>query len=139
MERIGSGTILCPKNDDCLNINNQIVDRMPEAVRVYSSIDTVDSEDPEEVANFSVEFLNSLSVPGLPPHKLRLKKRVVIILLKNIDTRLGLCNETRMIVQELRDNVIVATISAGKNVGKVVFLPRMAMSPSDSDLPFKLK
>ncbi|EFX76671.1 hypothetical protein DAPPUDRAFT_36793, partial [Daphnia pulex] len=34
---------------------------------------------------------------------------------------------------------IVAEIASGKNKGEPVFLPRMSMSPTDSDLPFKLK
>ncbi|EFX69609.1 hypothetical protein DAPPUDRAFT_36788, partial [Daphnia pulex] len=34
---------------------------------------------------------------------------------------------------------IVAEIASGKNKGESVFLPRMSMSPTDSDLPFKLK
>ncbi|EFX69183.1 hypothetical protein DAPPUDRAFT_36792, partial [Daphnia pulex] len=34
---------------------------------------------------------------------------------------------------------IVAEIASGKNKGESVFLPRMSMSPTDSDLPFKIK
>ena len=52
---------------------------------------------------------------------------------------LGLCNGTRLIIKDLTPNIIVATIASGKNKGHVVFLSRLAMSPTDSDLPFKLK
>ena len=59
--------------------------------------------------------------------------------MKNIDSRQGLCNGTRLIIRELRDNLIVADIAAGKNKGHTFYIPRMSMSPSDSDLPFVLK
>jgi hypothetical protein len=36
-------------------------------------------------------------------------------------------------------NVIFATIATGKHKDRTVFIPRMSMSPTNSDLPFKLK
>jgi ATP-dependent DNA helicase PIF1 len=138
-ETISSRAILCPKNIDCLRINNTIVTKMPGAVKLYTSIDTIDSEDAKEIANYPAEVLNTFDVSGLPPHALHLKVGAVVILLKNIDTRQGLCNGTRLILKNLTDNLIVAEIASGKNKGESVFLPRMSMSPTDSDLPFKLK
>lgn len=138
-ETISSRAILCPKNVDCLRINNKIISKMPGVVKVYKSIDTIDSEDPQEIADYPAEVLNTFDVSGLPPHELRLKVGAVVILLKNIDTRQGLCNGTRLILKNLTDNLIVAEIASGKNKGESVFLPRMSMSPTDSDLPFKLK
>ncbi|XP_057375141.1 ATP-dependent DNA helicase PIF1-like [Daphnia carinata] len=101
-------------------------------------MNSIESEDPEEIANFPTEFLDTLKVSGIPPHVLELKVGAIIILLKNIDSRQGLCNGTRLIIKSLRDNLIHATIAAGKNKGHNVFIPRMNMSPSDCDLPFKL-
>jgi ATP-dependent DNA helicase PIF1 len=138
-ETISSRAILCPKNIDCLRINNTIVTKIPGAVKLYKSIDTIDSEDAKEIANYPAEVLNTFDVSGLPPHALHLKVGAVVILLKNIDTRQGLCNGTRLILKNLTDNLIVAEIASGKNKGESVFLPRMSMSPTDSDLPFKLK
>ena len=108
-------------------------------LKVYKSIDTMDSEDPEEIANDPAEILNTFDVSGLPPHQLNLKVGAIIILLKNIDSRHGLCNGTRLLIKNLTDNVIVATIATGKHKDRTVFVPRMSMSPTDSDLPFKLK
>jgi ATP-dependent DNA helicase PIF1 len=36
------------------------------------------------------EFLNTITASGLPNHKLRLKVGVLVMLLRNIDTRYGL-------------------------------------------------
>ena len=109
------------------------------ALHEYRSIDAIDSYDPEEIANYPTEVLNSFDVSGIPTHLLKMKVGAVVILLKNIYSRQGLCNGTRLIIRALRDNLIVAEIAAGKNKGHVVYIPRMMMSQTDSDLPVILK
>jgi ATP-dependent DNA helicase PIF1 len=136
-EEVNSRAILCPKNDNCLKINNAIIKKMPGEQCVYKRIDTI-TGDEEEVANFPTEFLNTLKISGIPPHTLKLKVGAIIMLLKNIDSRRGLCNGTRLVIKQLRQNVIAAAISSGKNKGLCVFIPRMNMSPTDSDLPLTL-
>jgi hypothetical protein len=112
-EEVNSRAILCPKNDNCLKINNAIIKKMPGEQCVYKRIDTI-TGDEEEVANFPTEFLNTLKISGIPPHTLKLKVGAIIMLLKNIDSRRGLCNGTRLVIKQLRQNVIVAAISSGK-------------------------
>jgi hypothetical protein len=138
IESMASSAILSPKNDNCLEINNTIIDEMQGELMEFKSMDSIDSEDNEEISNFPTEFLNSLSVSGLPPHELKLKVGAIIILLKNMDSTKGLCNGTRLIVRGLTDNIIQATIATGKHKGNRVFLPRIDMSPSENDLPFRL-
>jgi ATP-dependent DNA helicase PIF1 len=79
--QISSRAILCPKNKDCLRINNTIITKMPGPVKLYRSIDTLDSEDPEEISNYPTEILNTFEVSGLPPHELNLKLDAIVILL----------------------------------------------------------
>ncbi|XP_046452737.1 uncharacterized protein LOC124200510 [Daphnia pulex] len=69
-EEVNSRAILCPKNDECLKINNAIIKNMPGEEFVYKSIDTI-TGDEEEVANFPTEFLNTLKISGIPPHTFR--------------------------------------------------------------------
>eukprot|EP00267_Zea_mays_P056141 XP_023156177.1 uncharacterized protein LOC111589561 [Zea mays] len=45
------------------------------------------------------EFLNTLTPNGLPPHVLKLKIGCPVILLRNIDPAIGLCNGTRLVVR----------------------------------------
>lgn len=40
-------------------------------MHTYKSMDSIDSQDPDEVSNFSTELLNTLEVSGLPQHCLR--------------------------------------------------------------------
>ena len=99
--------ILAPKNDSVKYVNDLIQDMLPGNSTTYSSIDTV--MDTEQAVYYPTEFLNSLEPPGMPPHKLTLKKGSPIILLHNIDPP-KLCNGTRLIVKNLLPNVIEATI-----------------------------
>jgi len=60
------------------------------------------------------------------------------MLLKNIDQSEGLCNGTRLIVTRLANHVIEAKVILGKNIGAIVYIPRMEISPTQSPWPFKL-
>ncbi|XP_035842053.1 uncharacterized protein LOC118488800 [Helianthus annuus] len=65
-----SRAILSTKNESVDEINNQMIEIFEGEEKFYYSFD--EAEDDQR--NFyPVEFLNSLNVSGLPPHKLRLK------------------------------------------------------------------
>jgi ATP-dependent DNA helicase PIF1 len=63
---------------------------------------------------------------------------VPILLLRNLNQLIGLCNGMRLIVKRLGQRVIEAEIITGNNVGKCVFIPHIIMSPSGIDWPFVL-
>ncbi|XP_021971328.1 ATP-dependent DNA helicase PIF6-like [Helianthus annuus] len=129
--------ILSTKNDSVDEINNQMIEIFQGEEKVYYSFD--EAEDDQR--NFyPVEFLNSLNVSCLPPHKLRLKIGCPIILLRNINPSHGLGNGTRLICKGFMRNVIDAEIAVGQHAGKRVFLPRIPITLSEDDMfPFKLK
>ncbi len=54
------------------------------------------------------EFLNTITLAGMPPHRLALKVGVHVILLRNFDAALGRCNGTRLIIWHLAQRLIVA-------------------------------
>jgi ATP-dependent DNA helicase PIF1 len=82
---------------------------------------------------YPVEFLNTLQFNDIANHELELKVGVPILLLRNLNQSIGLCNGTRLIVKRLGQRVIEAEIITGNNVGKHVFIPRIIMSPSGID------
>nr|GMC97779.1 mediator of RNA polymerase II transcription subunit 19A-like isoform X1 [Ipomoea batatas] len=79
--------------------------------------------------NEFADFLHSISVPGLPPHKLILKKNCLVILLRNINPAEGLCNGIRLICDDFRDHVIRCVIASGEQFGKHVFISRIHLKP----------
>nr|XP_047142924.1 uncharacterized protein LOC124817156 [Hydra vulgaris] len=131
--------ILTPTNVDSLSINEEVLERLHGEVKTYLSADQIDTDDLNERNNFPVEFLNSLTPSGMPTHCLKLKIGCEIMLLRNLDLKAGLCNGTRMKVCALQNNYIDAEVLTGVSEGKRVFVPRIQLAPSDSNLPFVLK
>ncbi|XP_074326774.1 uncharacterized protein LOC141664719 [Apium graveolens] len=65
----------------------------------YFSVDKAEEfgdTDSEFNTAFPVEHLNSLKIPGVPRHELKLKDGVVVMLMRNLNQTIGLCNGTRM-------------------------------------------
>ena len=130
-------TILCCRNDDVDAINQEILDTFPGEEVTVHSIDR--ASDPDEGVDHSdvypVEFLNSLVLSGLPLAHLKLKKGCPLMLLRNLDPSIGLCNGTRLILKPVRPRVLECRILGGKFAGASVFIPRITLKPSDQALP----
>ncbi|KAL6896782.1 hypothetical protein ACP4OV_007354 [Aristida adscensionis] len=129
--------ILSTKNEHVDQLNAKMIDKFPGQEKVYHSFDSIDNDSHNL---YPIDFLNSITPNGLPPHVLKLKINCPVILLRNLDPNNGLCNGTRLMVRALQDNGIDAEIVGGQHVGKRVFITRIPMSPSDDiSLPFKFK
>ncbi|GBP60015.1 PiggyBac transposable element-derived protein 3 [Eumeta japonica] len=76
--------ILAPLNKDVDKINNDIVAKLPGEYKIYYSNDSVKDQH-EGALEFTTEFLNSVNISDLPPHELKLKKKSLIMLLRNLD------------------------------------------------------
>ncbi len=61
------------------------------------------------------------------------------MLMRNLNSKEGLCNGTRLIITNLLNHVIEAEIISGDKKGKNVLIPRIIMIPANSTLPFDLK
>ena len=126
--------ILAAKNKDVNQLNNVVQSSIQSEEITYKSIDTVVEAD--EVVHYPTEFLNSLDLPGMPPHILKLKIGVPIIMLRNINQP-KLCNGTRLAVKKLMNNIVEATILTGPFKGEDVLIPRIPMIPTDTPFHFK--
>ncbi|XP_055549333.1 ATP-dependent DNA helicase PIF1-like [Wyeomyia smithii] len=131
---LSARAILAAKNKDVDELNFAIQNAIPGHLCQFKSVDCVTN--PEEVTNYPTEFLNSLDLPGFPPHNLQLKIGSVIIMLRNLNQP-KLCNGTRLVVKQLKNNIIQGTILKGKFQGEEVLIPRIPLITTD--LPFEFK
>ena len=74
----------------------------------YLSMDSVNCDNNEEAQIYPMEFLNSLTPLGMPPHCLNLKVGCIVMLLRNIALKKGLCNGTRLEITYLHRNSVQA-------------------------------
>ncbi|XP_013589518.1 PREDICTED: uncharacterized protein LOC106297932 [Brassica oleracea var. oleracea] len=121
--------ILCPTNED---VNRLIL---------IKSADSIDPSDTCAVNNeaLSADFLNTIKVPGLPNHSLRLKVGCPVMVLRNIAPTDGLMNGTRLQITQLMDFMVQARIITGERIGEIVDIPRLLITPSNTRLPFKMR
>ncbi|XP_072060310.1 uncharacterized protein [Arachis hypogaea] len=134
--------ILIPSLESVEKVNDFVLTIFPRMEKEYLSSDTtyqVDENENVQQEWFTPEFLNDIKCLGLPNHKLTLKAGVTVMLLRDIDQTSGLCNGSRLIVNELGNNIIGATVMTGRNIGDKVYILRMNLIPSDLGLPFKFQ
>ena len=131
--------ILTPKNENVDRINAKVMQMFPGKSKVYKSADTI-AED-NLAHTYPADFLNSLTLSGLPPHEMELKEGSPVMQLHNLHAGPGngLRNGTRMVIQHLGDHIVEAEIASGVNKGKSVLIPRITLIPSDTEFPFTLR
>jgi ATP-dependent DNA helicase PIF1 len=143
-EHIIQRAILTPLNEDVDSINTAIMNRFdfttpdgtPTQRRTYHSADSVVQGEQRGV--YPTEFLNSLNMSGVPPHTLTLQEGCPVILLRNMPG--GLANGIRLIVVKLMQHIIDAENATGPDKGRRVFIPRLSITPSDTErMPFTLR
>nr|XP_028954300.1 uncharacterized protein LOC114823117 [Malus domestica] len=128
--------VITPTNEDVDMLNEKIINMFPGLEETMYSFNSVEDD---ERNLYQPEFLNSISLGGLPPHKLTLKRGDPIMLLRNVDPKLGLCNGTRLLCRGSYRNLIEAEILTGQFARSRVFLPRIPLKSTDTaGLPFEL-
>ena len=74
--------ILTPRNEGVDKINEAIMDKFPGQGKTYLSADSVAEEDLQN--GYPTDFLNSITLSGMPPHSMTLKVGAPVILLRNL-------------------------------------------------------
>ncbi|GKC21789.1 DNA helicase, partial [Tanacetum coccineum] len=110
-------TFQTPNADNLqMQINARVLTLLNTESRIYPSSDEAiphGNDGGETELLYPTEYLKSLNLAGLPPHRLELKVGAPIILLRNLNITGGLCNGTRMIVTQLlsKGNAIQANMN----------------------------
>jgi ATP-dependent DNA helicase PIF1 len=128
--------IMSSTNDIIQQQNFEMVERLPGEMIISYSIDTCVEE--EAVATYDAEILNKINASGIAPHRLALKVGACIILIKNLNIKLGHCNGTRYIIIELTPRLIKARKLSGGEHAEIL-IPRIPMISKDSDFPVPFK
>jgi len=127
--------VLTPLNETVDEINNYIVQFTDGETKQYRSSNendkTTDNISDQELM-YQVEFLYSININGFPSHCLELEEGMPIMILRNINLALGMCNGTILIITHLRERVIEAKIIIGSNIGSKVLIPKIVLTFNDS-------
>jgi hypothetical protein len=132
VEQLRDSALLAPRNDAVLQINETLLDNMlfgQVTPRTLLSIDYC--KEPNGITSYPTEYLNSVHMAALPPHALRLKPGCPVMLLRNLDPAEGLCNGTRLVVEDITPRLLRCTIVGTKFHGKAVNLPRMPLESGE--------
>ncbi|KAL3634878.1 hypothetical protein CASFOL_021932 [Castilleja foliolosa] len=134
--------ILAPTLTLVDSVNQYMIEKMSGECRTYYSSNSACSSDSRSDILADVhtpEFLNSIKYSGVPNHELKLKVGAPVMLLRNIDPGMRLCNGTRLLITRLGSHVIEGTIITGTNSGERVIIPRLSLTPSDLRVPVKFQ
>ncbi|XP_074271039.1 uncharacterized protein LOC141594959 [Silene latifolia] len=128
--------ILAPTNEIVAKVNDYVLSKMTGAMKEYLSSDSISkaegyTSNQEEL--YSAEFLNFIRCVDLPNHKITLKIGNPIMLMRNLDQLVGLCNGTRVVVNQHGNHIIQAIVITGSNISHKVLISRRSLTPYASN------
>ncbi|XP_076032462.1 uncharacterized protein LOC143020185 [Oratosquilla oratoria] len=126
--------IVSPTNDDVDSVNQMIHEKIEEEEKVYYSVDTPVDQD----SDVQTSVYNAMTSPSLPPHALKVKVGSVLMIIRNIYTP-KLCNGSRIMITNLKNNMLVGKILGGNYRGEQVIIPRITLEAQDTPVHFKRK
>lgn len=96
-----------------LKMNKKFLDMVATKQKIYYSFDSIyktSANTNELKILYLAKCLNTLEFNYFSPHKLNLKINTPIIVLHNLNSSLGFCNGTRLIITYLENHVIKAIV-----------------------------
>jgi ATP-dependent DNA helicase PIF1 len=131
-------TILTTKNIIVNSFNTDVTKAVLGREHVFLSANSVEMGDNQAMA-IGTKFFNTITLSGMPPHRLALKVGVPVMLLRNLDAASGLCNGTHLIIWCLAQRLIVVQIIGGMHAKNIVNISRITMTTNRSKWPFTLQ
>ena len=130
-----SRAIICPTNSAVNEVNDVMISKFPGESREYKSRDKV----LENEHQYPLEFINSITPSGFPPHVLNLKKHASVMLIRNLCPHNGHVNGCRYAIRALHDSVIEAVVATGPHAGQLLIIPRIPFVLDDDVFPFQMQ
>ncbi|CAN1187182.1 ATP-dependent DNA helicase PIF1, partial [Linum perenne] len=118
LEYIKARAIVTPTNKVVSKLNDHIMSLVPGEQRTYFS---------------------TLSFNGVPEHAITLKEYIPIMILRNLNPSLGLCNGTRVLITKLGHHVLQGIVIGGFFEGTMVAIPRIVLEITEHRWPFTLR
>ncbi|RCN33554.1 hypothetical protein ANCCAN_20619 [Ancylostoma caninum] len=133
-EKLGGMAMLTVRNNDAIELNDLILEKLPGETVYLFGVDTPASEDEGSIGMpcDDEEYLHKLTPSGMPRYKIPMKKGAIIMLLRNIDVSASLCNGTRLkVISIMCDQKLLYC----KNLlnGKTTFITRMPLDYEDEN------
>ncbi|MBW0548783.1 hypothetical protein O181_088498 [Austropuccinia psidii MF-1] len=122
--------IVTPLNMSVHDINTNLLQKIKQPKFISRSIDSVIEHSQNNVPE---EVLNAIQVPGFPLHVLELKVKIPVILLRNLNISKGLCNGTRLMIEDIKPHVLKCLILTGPRKRKSVLIPKIKFHHEETD------
>ncbi|KAL3628061.1 hypothetical protein CASFOL_028163 [Castilleja foliolosa] len=123
--------IMAPTLDLVDSVNHYMIEKTSGECRTYYSSNSACSSDSCSYILADVhtpEFFSAVKCSGVPNRELKLKVGASVMLLRNIDPGMGLCNGTRLLITRLESHVLEGRIITGTNSGERVIIPRLSLT-----------
>lgn len=129
-------SILTLTNADALKINEYVGGHLNGEWNELNSFDC----NTEDESDFVIpsDVLHTLTPSGSPPHNLKIKIGSFVMLLRNINPKIGLCNGTILKVDRISYHCVTCTIISGRkpHTGTIVAIPRLRLEIGAEDCGF---
>ena len=122
--------ILAITNYDVDTANDVITDRLNGDIHIRWSTDRAKSSEYENI--FPPEYWNAISQPSIGPHRLRLKKGMTVMAIRNMDPP-RVCNGTRLRIVDITRHLIRTEILTGDHAGQIYIAHRVIMESKEND------
>ena len=94
-----------------------MLSRLEGEEHLFISTDSIEEEGDRTKEEYPEFFLNSMNLPSFPKHVLKIKIGAIVMCIRNLNLRGGICNGTRAIVTGITKNSIAIRLLAGTHKG----------------------
>ena len=135
-EYLKKRAIMSGTNDTIQQCNYEMIQQIPGDEVISTSLDMCMEEKDQQ--QYDVDFLNKINASGMAPHRLMLKKGACIILIKNLNVKLGQCNGSRYIIKHVTNRIIHAQKLGGGEDSEII-IPRIPTISKETSFPVPFK